>query len=197
MPVPLTPHQSTTYAAEESPSPIPRQEDQDDNIETGELSPHPDLEDIGLPSDDVWDHDGAYAERYCYDHGEIEYLLGTPNRWMSAASLGVSEAVLGTRLQKRQVRPVKSTPAQCWGTLYSHVRRVVRKAGHADGDLYDLEWWRHWTPASCIQDPNWAVESLALHNMNLSLRRSTRLTETVDERKMRNEQIARIVNLDL
>nr|KAK5449230.1 hypothetical protein LTR18_002319 [Exophiala xenobiotica] len=46
------------------------------------------LEDIGLPSDGLWDYDAAYEQRYCYGHGEFEYLLTTPDRWISSDDLG-------------------------------------------------------------------------------------------------------------
>ena len=42
---------------------------------------------IGLPLDGHWDHDAAYDHRYCFQHGEDEYLLGTPASWMSPTDL--------------------------------------------------------------------------------------------------------------
>ncbi|KIW82280.1 hypothetical protein Z517_05307 [Fonsecaea pedrosoi CBS 271.37] len=179
-------------AEEESPSPIPRPEDQHDIGDAMEQTPLPD---IGLSSDDAGDHDEAYVERFCYDRGETEYLLENPNGWMSAGSLGVSEAVVEARWQRCEARPVKLIPIKCRGTLYSHVRKVFDKAGHDDETLYEIELWPRWTPDSQINDKR-VVPSLEL-NMDTSLRRSTRLMKTVDERKMRNEQIAQIVQLDL
>ncbi|KIX00029.1 uncharacterized protein Z518_10956 [Rhinocladiella mackenziei CBS 650.93] len=44
--------------------------------------PSLDSKDVGLPSDRLWDHDAAYDRRYCYKHGEYEYLLGAKDTWM-------------------------------------------------------------------------------------------------------------------
>ena len=115
---------------------------------------------------------------------------------MSAASLGVSEARMEARLQKGEERPVNPTTAECDVSLYSHVQRVVDKCHDVHGTWYEIEWRRCWTPASHIPDKTWVVLSLKL-NLEPSLRRSTRLAKTVDERKMKNERIARVIHLDL
>ncbi|KAK5215330.1 hypothetical protein LTR96_011273 [Exophiala xenobiotica] len=70
------------------------------------------LEDIGLPSDGLWDYDAAYERRYCYEHGEFEYLLTTPDRWISSDDLGTSdaEARLKKLLQKHRTDPAIFDP---------------------------------------------------------------------------------------
>lgn len=195
VPLPLTFPPPSIDPEEEGPGSAPRR--QDDIVDAREQTPLPDPKEIELPSGEVWNIDGACGERFCYEHGEAEYLLMTPNRWMSADSVGVPEAELDARLlQKDKVRPVKSKPAQCGGTLYSHVQRVIRKASHDGGNIYEIEWRNCWTRASHIGENDWLSNSLEL-NLDKSLRRSTRLSNTVDERKIRNERISWIMQLDL
>ena len=57
-------------AEEESPSPIPRQEVQDEIVDVEEEYVLPRLEDVGLPPDEIWDHDAAYDRRFCFNYGE-------------------------------------------------------------------------------------------------------------------------------
>ena len=56
--------------------------DKDTVIFDREKNTMPIPEVIGLPLDGHWDHDAAYDHRYCFQHGEDEYLLGTPASWM-------------------------------------------------------------------------------------------------------------------
>ena len=69
-------------------------------------------DDVGLPSDRVWDHDAAYDHRLCFEHGETEDLLGTANRWMPTGDFDIlnSEAALNAMLQNHTKSPSKFEP---------------------------------------------------------------------------------------
>jgi len=81
--------------------------DQSTVVDAGSPNFPPSPEDIGVPADELWDHE-AYDYRFCSDHGESEYLLGTADRWMYLSDFDIpdAEATLEAMLQStRTVLP--------------------------------------------------------------------------------------------
>ncbi|KAK5312645.1 hypothetical protein LTR93_011247, partial [Exophiala xenobiotica] len=75
-------------------------------LNAGEM-PSLNSEDVGLPPDGLWDDDAAYGQRFCYDHGEYEYLWGTRDRWMRLSDFDLTniEIQLEGLLNSQQDRP--------------------------------------------------------------------------------------------
>ncbi|KIW28868.1 hypothetical protein, variant [Cladophialophora immunda] len=167
------------------------------------------LEDAGLPHDEFWEITAAYDVRYCADHEEIEYLLGTVNRWISPDDFDVSkaESLLEEKLQKFKVQKTEGTlesfdphlprcQAGCSDTLYSHIYHVVDKHKHNGKVWYLGEWLACWTPESNIGDLSWIPESLAVNGKSQRYRCSARLKENLESRKKNYERMASVVNHD-
>lgn len=120
---------------------------------------------IGLPVDGQWDHDDVFAQRFCYQHGETEYLLSTPDRWMAIGDFERADAgeQLQARLDAHEQYPHPTLKhqnhyAECVGTLWSHIDSVVDKRQTESGVSYRVRWKLCWTPSSYIDDLSW-VES--------------------------------------
>ena len=199
---PPTFHRSTSNAAANSSRPASRgQQAQDGRVEMVEAGFCPPLEDVGIPRDGVWDHDAAYKSRFCYDHGQMEYLLGTADRWMAPGDFRVPEAVLEARFHRHRKSPAKFRPharrcqAECRGSLFSHIYSVIDRRGGGDGTLYRVQWKACWTPESNIVDKDWIASSLEI-NKNSLWRHSTRLENSVEERKKSYEKMMVVVNLE-
>ncbi|KIW18211.1 hypothetical protein PV08_02499 [Exophiala spinifera] len=137
---------------------------------------------VGLSPDKVWDHNVAYDRRFCYNHGETEYLLGTADRWMSPRDFDIrdAEGALEAMLQKHKDNPSEFQPhsrrcqAECWGILFSHVHSVLDKRGDGDRHLFLVRWKACWTPESYIIDQDWIAASLEA-NKNPNCRRRPRV----------------------
>ncbi|KAK5527652.1 hypothetical protein LTR23_011232, partial [Exophiala sp. CCFEE 6169] len=202
--LPSTLHPSNTDAEEDSPSStIHGQEIQGEALYVEGESSLPHLEDVGLPRDGVWDHDAAYDCRFCFDHGETEYLLGTADRWMPSSDFDVpeAEAALEAMLKKHKDDPSEFQPhsrrcqAECWGILYSHIYSVLDKREDSDRVLYLVRWKACWTPESHIVEKDWIAASLEA-NKNWHCRRSTRLRGSFNDRKKKYEEMMVVVNLE-
>ncbi|KIX09297.1 uncharacterized protein Z518_00376 [Rhinocladiella mackenziei CBS 650.93] len=128
--------------------------------------PHPHLEDVGLPPDGLWDHDAAYKRRFCFDHGEIEYLLGNADRWMFPGNFDVpnAAAALEAMVQQHGNSSSKFDPhsrrcqAECRGSLYFHVYSVLDKRESGTEALY-LERWK-----TCLTPESHLVERIGLRH---------------------------------
>jgi hypothetical protein len=124
--------------------------------------------DVGLPADGLWDHDAAYEERFCSNHGEVEYLLSTPNRWMLPRDFDIAAAEdeLNALFQKFHLRPSEFQPysprcqAECASTLWSQIESVVNRRPFGEETAYCARWKVCWTPRSCVDKIEWALESL-------------------------------------
>lgn len=160
------------------------------------------LDDVGLPPDGLWDQNSAYEQRFCYDHGESEYLLGTDNRWMFPIDFEIRDAelALDAMLQKHKEDPSAYKPqtrrcqAECHGNLLSHVHSVIDRRKNGDYKLYLVEWKACWTPESKISDKTWIGESLKI-NKNISCRSSTRVENALEDRKRRFENMMLVINI--
>ena len=189
---------------EDSPSfSIQGQEVQVETVNVEEESFLHCLDDVGLPSDGVWDHNAAYDHRFCFDHGETEYLLRTPERWMPASDFDIldAEAALEAMLQKHKDDPSqfeqhsRRCQAECWGSLYSHIHSVLDKGEDGDRVLYLVQWKACWTPESHIDDPDYVPASLEA-NKNRNCRRSTRLGSSFEGMKKKYKNVMVVVNLE-
>ena len=161
------------------------------------------LEQVGLPLDGRWDHDAAYDKRYCFQHGEDEFLLGTPSRWMRPTDfkLPAVEDRLKSMFEQFSERPSAFNPhsrrhqAECTSRLWSHVESVIGRSTLDDQVLYLIRWKACWTPRSCIDDGDWLGASLRV-NRNPQCQRSSRLGQTAEARRKTNDEIMRVVRLD-
>lgn len=159
-------------------------------------------EDIGLPPDGLWDYDAAYEQRYCYIHGEFEYLLTTPDRWLSSNDLKMlaAEARLENLLQKDRIDPAIFDPyarrcqAECCSSIYSQIHSITDKREVSSVILYRARFKAFWTPGSDIEDKDRLEASLKTHQ-RWGCRRSARLAQTFGARKKIYEQVMMVVNL--
>jgi hypothetical protein len=166
-------------------------------------TPSVNLEDVGSPPDGLWDVNIAYEQRFCYSHGESEYLLGTEDRWMSSTDFGIrdAEVTLEVMLQKHKDHPSAFEPharrcqVECHGNLLSHVHRVIKSRKDDDLTLYHIEWKACWTPESMISDKTWIGESLKA-NKNVSCRRSARVENEFEDRKRKFENMMLVINIE-
>lgn len=147
---------------------------------------------VGLPSDGRWEHNAVFDLRFCRRHHSKEYLLGTPDRWMSPDDFDVPDAedALNTRLQHHRSSPAKFDPAsercqgQCRGSLYTHVLGVLDAIQTGDRTYHLIQWKACWTPRDYIDDEDWIASSLKEHQAQ-GHRRSERLEESFPQRMAR------------
>ncbi len=170
-------------------------------LNAGEM-PSLDSEDVGLPPDGLWDNDAAYGQRFCYDHGQYEYLLGTRDRWMRLSDFDLPsiETKLEGLLKRQQDRPLTFDPhvrqcqAECRGNLFSHVHTVAEKRDQDGVTLYWIKWKTCWTPETAIDDKNWLPASLEV-NSNPHRRRSPRQKDDLKEKEY-HERVMLVKNVD-
>jgi hypothetical protein len=69
-------------------------------------------DDIDLPTDNKWDLVTAHEKRFCFDHGEDEWLLEYAERWMDPSDFGVigAEERLTDRLHTYHSVKLSSKP---------------------------------------------------------------------------------------
>jgi hypothetical protein len=165
----------------------------------------PDQEDdVGLPADGNWDHDAAYQQRFCSNHGETEWLLGTPHRWMRPSDFKISgaEAKLEAKLHEYEKNPwefqahSRVFQAECDRDLWSHVDVPMKKGNFQDGVVYLIRWKVCWTPESNIDDMDWVRASYKANNARLNCRRSLRAESTATTRAAKNQGIMAVVGLE-
>jgi len=86
--------------------------------------------------------------RFCFDHGQNEWLLGTPDRWMRPGDFKVSEAEakLEAELRDYHRKPSDFQPrsrpfqAECNCTLWSHVDVPIKRGAIGDELVYLIRW---------------------------------------------------------
>jgi hypothetical protein len=166
-------------------------------------TPSINLEDVGSPPDGLWNVNTAYEQRFCYSHGESEYLLGTEDRWMSSTDFEIRDAdvTLKAMLHRHKDTPSAFDPharrcqAECEGNLLSHVHRVIKSRKDDGLTLYYIKWKACWTPESMIGDKTWIGESLKA-NKNVSCRRSARVENGFTNRKRNFESMMVVINIE-
>lgn len=159
------------------------------------------IDNIGLPTDGIWDHDAVYQERFCFDHGEVEWLLRTPDRWMRPSDFERSRVEL--RLEaKLQKTPQEFQPrhrlfqAECNGTLWSHVDVPLKKTSFKGDSVYLIRWKACWTPESNIPHLERVHALYQARIIGLDCRRSMRISSTATKRCAKNRAMMQVVDLE-
>ncbi|KAK4934781.1 hypothetical protein LTR10_024038 [Elasticomyces elasticus] len=178
-----------------------REEDQEDpDNAVRAFTPCP--EDFGLPPDGLWYHPIAYEQKWWWDRGESEYLLGSRNRWMSSVDFDNpnSTATLERLLQKHKdtgklESPLKVGQAACDTDLISHVHSVVDRRDHFGRTLYKIQWKACWTPESNIEDKSWIADSLKASS-DPTRRRSARVEAGLPQRIKKYQAMMEVVHIE-
>jgi len=168
---------------------------------TGANDPLIDLEEVGLPTDGLWEHEAAYEKRFCYEHGENEYLIRPLAKWMRPSDFGIATAQdkLDVLFRKFWDQPSRFQPqsrqcqAECRSSLWSSIYRVVDKNRIGEEMAYLIQWKVCWIPGSNIDDGEWVVASLKATNQHR--RHSARLSENEEERLKRMEEVMVVVRI--
>ncbi|KAK6384335.1 hypothetical protein LTS17_001898 [Exophiala oligosperma] len=170
---------------------------------------------VGLPFDGLWDHDVAYDRRYCYNHGEYEYLLGTKDRWMRPSDFVPANAVSGLKTKELDAEILENLHnmtlvdlqdrmsafdpharkcrAECRGDFLSHVYAVIEKKEQDGVTLYRIKWKTSWTLGSKISDEAWLLGSLQA-NKDPRRRRGLRQRNVLKEQEY-HDNVMRVKKL--
>ncbi|KAK6363853.1 hypothetical protein LTS17_012759 [Exophiala oligosperma] len=190
--------------------------DSDTRARSSGTTPSLDSEAVGLPFDGLWDHDAAYDRRYCYSHGEYEYLLDTKDRWMHPSDFVLANAVTGLKVKELDAEIklenlhnmalvdlqdrmsafdpyARKCQATCRGDLLSHVYDVIEKREQDGVTLYRIKWRTCWTPGSKISDEAWLLGSLQA-NKDPRRRRSLRQRDDLKEQEY-HQNVMRVKKL--
>jgi len=163
----------------------------------------PRLEDVGFPKDREWSYIAAHESRFCFHHGEWEWLLQSVDRWMSPAEFNVSnaETALAAKLQKYEMRQGteqrhhRASQADCHGGIWSHVDTPIQR-GEVGGNLvYLIRWKFCWTRQSDIGDMSWVLSSFQAQNKRINRRHSARVETTAPEMTTKMEGMMRVYNI--
>lgn len=227
----LTPQNRHTYLQRPSQSPKPLQASEKDGAptETGHPAyhtpqmitshsaaitriasesalPNPqDPEDVGIPSDGKWDLKAAYEWRFCFEHGEEEWLLENTERWMYPSDFNVSgaEATLEARLQKYEsaMSELKlhnpASRAECNHSHWSQVDTPIQRGNIGDKVIYLIRWKLYWTAQSNIEDLDWVRASYKAQNEGIGRRCSARVEKTAAIRAAKREEMMVVINLEV
>ncbi|KAK5080488.1 hypothetical protein LTR05_008599 [Lithohypha guttulata] len=154
----------------------------------------------GLPEDGRWHYCAAYATRfYLKLHGEREYLLGTPDRWMKSEDFKRSEDELDGRLMQEKESTSTFSPytrahqAECGSTLWSHIDAVIDKTDVDGKSLFKIRWKACWTLESDVDDLECVRKLLAREDEKRGVYRSKRLVKTEIERDTTNKAVMEVV----
>ncbi|KAK6362456.1 hypothetical protein LTS17_012845 [Exophiala oligosperma] len=190
--------------------------DPDTRARSSGATPSLDSEAVGLPFDGLWDHDAAYDRRYCYSHGEYEYLLDTKDRWMRLSDFVPANAVTGLKAKELEAEiklknlhnttlvdlqdrmsafdpHARKCQATCRGDLLAHVYDVIEKKEQDGVTLYRIKWKTCWTPGSKISDEAWLLGSLQA-NKDPRRRRSLRQRDDLKEQEY-HQNVMRVKKL--
>ena len=161
-------------------------------------------EHVGVPNDGKWDLIAAHEFRFCFQHGEDEWLLESENKWMDPSDFNIpgAEAALEAKLQKYDSSPWdlnryrRASQAECYGNLWSHIDTPIQRGKLGDTVIYLIRWKLCWTPKSNIDDMDWVRSSFNAQNERIPRRRSARVEKTAPERAAKREAMMVVVNLD-
>ena len=164
---------------------------------------HPSPEDIGVPTDGKWDHTAAYECRFCVQHEEDEWLLGSVDRWMYPSDFNIpeAEAVLEAKLLKYKSKPYslqnykQASRVECNDTLWSQIDTPIQRDKLGDKVIYLIRWKLCWTPQSHIDDMEWVHSSFNAQNECIGRRRSVRVKDPESAAKKREAMMV-VVKLE-
>jgi hypothetical protein len=163
-----------------------------------------DPDDVGIPDEGKWDLIKACESRYCFEHGQKEWLLQCTDRWMCPSDFNVFQAKtkLEIKLQKYQKEPWSLEPnlldsrAECDRTLWSHLDTPTQRGKFGDDNIYLCRWKFCWTPENDIDNKDWVQASCRAQDQSIQRRRSARLENTAAYRTAKFEQMMDVVNLE-
>lgn len=142
-------------------------------------------EDIGAPTDGKWDHTAAYECRFCVQHEEDEWLLGSVDRWMYPSDFNSpgAEAVLEAKFREYKSKPYSlkryhsASRAECNDILWSQIDTPIKRGKLGGRVIYLIRWKLCWTPQSHIDDMEWVHSSFNAQNECIGRRRSVRVKD--------------------
>jgi hypothetical protein len=163
-----------------------------------------DPDDVGIPNEGKWNLTNAYEFRFCFEHGQQEWLLQCADRWMRPSEFNVYEAKakLEIKLWKYQREPWGLEPdlldsrAECNRTLWSHLDTPMKRGKFGDEILYLCRRKFFGTPETNIDNKDWAEASRRARDQSIGQRRSARIKDTATYRTVKCEQMMRVINLE-
>lgn len=91
--------------------------------------PSLDSKEVGLPSNGLWDHDAAYAKRYCYNHGGYEYLLRANDTWMRLCDFVPANAKTDLMAKLEKILSCRTFIRRLWPISKVRCRASTRMCG--------------------------------------------------------------------
>lgn len=164
-----------------------------------------DSNDVGIPKEARWDLvNTVYSARFCFDHGENEWLLLYADRWMRPSDFSVHEAKtkLETKLRQYQNEPwtpklhLPTSRVECDRPLWSHLDTPTQRGKLGDEDIYLCRWKLCWTSEKDVDDKDWAQACLKTQYQRSGRRRSARVEKTAAHRVTKMEQMMRVIKLE-
>lgn len=103
-----------------------------------------DSKDVGISSDGEWDLKTVHECKFCFEHGEEEWLLENAKRWMYPSDFNISgaEVTLEARLQKYESATSElklfnqASGAGCNRSLWSQVDTPIQPSKIGDKVIY-------------------------------------------------------------
>ena len=160
-----------------------------------------DPDNVGVPNEGKWDIVAAYEPRFCFQHGQTEWLLRCTDRWMrpSDFNFGEVQEKLENKLHKYEREPYTlklDSHAECNNNLWSHLDTPIGRGKFQDDIIYLCRWKLCWTPEFMIDDKNWVQDSCKARDESIGRRRSSRIEETTADRTAKMKQMMVVVNLE-
>jgi hypothetical protein len=168
------------------------------------LSDTVDLTNIGAPTDGTWEIFAAHEQRFCFEHGEVEWLIEYADRWMYPTNFEVdeAEAKLDAKFEQYQRGPEVLTPyryasrAECNSSLWSQVETPTQRNTAEDTVAYRIRWKLFWTPQSSVDDLDFVQSSYKAQNERLGRRQSARVQDTAAASAAKREEMRIVVDLE-
>ncbi|KAF7502348.1 hypothetical protein GJ744_006002 [Endocarpon pusillum] len=162
-----------------------------------------DPDEVGIPNEGNWEIVAAYESRFCFKHGQREWLLRTADRWMRPSDfIGEVKEKLESKLHKYWGEPYSlepkllDSPAECHSNLWSHLDTPTQRGRLEDEIVYLCRWKLCWTPEAMIGDKSWVQASCKARDQSIGRRRSSRIEETTADRTAKMKQMMVVVNLE-
>jgi hypothetical protein len=160
-------------------------------------SPVRHAEDVDIPTNKIWTWVAAHESRFCWEHGQDEWLLEFEDSLVCPGDFDVSEAEvkLEKMLQGYQQDKVtsKRKPAECDSDLWSEVDTPVK---YDEIRGYLIRWKRRWTLESDIGDLEQVKASYTRQNAAINRRCSDRVEKNSKAMMASRERTMVVVNLE-